>query len=219
MSPVIVVSEEAEEKTVDVNTHTDPPLEVKNQGCKAVPSEEAMDVSSTLVTENKTADQDEAPHTTEPIKVTSSLSLKVSVSDADKLEESRDCVIIQKSGVISLLESSDDEEDDDGNSRHSGEGDERERQGSDGDEEAVCIEEAAGPSRPQAAAQSSADGLFVIDTRPGLQSDEHYYVDEKEEGDTEAIEEAQDEEEFVDEEGDDDDEDEQVLFTSRNPQL
>ncbi|XP_020329875.1 deoxynucleotidyltransferase terminal-interacting protein 2 [Oncorhynchus kisutch] len=219
MSPVIVVSEEAEEKTVDVNTHTDPPLEVKNQECQAVPSEEAMDVSSTLVTENKTADQDEAPHTTTPIKVTSSLSLKVSVSDADKLEESRDCVIIQKSGVISLLESSDDEEDDDGNSRHSGEGDERERQGSDGDEEAVCIEEAAGPSRPQAAAQSSADGLFVIDTRPGLQSDEHYYVDEKEEGDTEAIEEAQDEEEFVDEEGDDDDEDEQVLFTSRNPQL
>uniref|UniRef100_A0A4W5R7W1 Deoxynucleotidyltransferase, terminal, interacting protein 2 n=1 Tax=Hucho hucho TaxID=62062 RepID=A0A4W5R7W1_9TELE len=220
MSPVIVVSDE-EEKTVDVNTHTDPPLEVENQECKAVPSEEAMDVSSTLVTENKTADQDEAPHTTEPIKVTSSLSLKVSVSDADKLEESRDCVIIQKSGVISLLESSDDEEDDDDNSQHSGEGDERDRQGSDGDEDAVCIEEVAGPSRPQAAAQSSADdGLFVIDTRPGLQSDNNYYVDEKEEGDTEAIEEEQDEEEFVDEEGDDDDdEDEQVLFTSRNPQL
>ncbi|XP_055778702.1 deoxynucleotidyltransferase terminal-interacting protein 2 [Salvelinus fontinalis] len=220
MSPVIVVSEEEEEKTVDVNTHTDPPLEVKNQECKAVPSEEAMDVSSTLVTENKTADKDEAPHTTEPIKVTSRLSLKVSVSDADKLEESRDCVIIQKSGVISLLESSDNKEDDDGISQHSGEGDERERKDSDGDEEAVCIEEAAGPSRPQAAAQSSADGLFVIDTRPGLQSDESYYVDEKEEGDMEAIEEAQDEEEFVDEEGDDDDdEDEQVLFTSRNPQL
>lgn len=221
MSPVIVVSEEEEKKTVDINTHTDPPLEVKNQECKAVPSEEAMDVSSTLVAENKTADQDEAPHTTEPIKVTSSLSLKVSVSDADKLEESRDCVIIQKSGVVSLLESSDDEEDDDDNSQHSGEGDERDRQGSEGDEEAVCTEEAAGPSRPQAAAQSSADdGLFVIDTQPGLQSDEHYYVDEKEKCDTEAIEEAQDEEEFVDEEGDDDDdEDEQVLFTSRNPQL
>ncbi|XP_041704914.1 deoxynucleotidyltransferase terminal-interacting protein 2 [Coregonus clupeaformis] len=225
VSPVIVVSDEDEEEKamdVDVNTHTNPPSEVENQECKAVPSEEGMDVSSTLVTENKKADQDKSPHTTEPIKVTSSQNLKVSVSDADKLGEPRDCVIVQKSGVISLLESSEDEEDDD-NSQHSEEADERKRQGSDGEEEAVCIEEEAGPSRPQAAAQSSADdGLFVIDTRPGLQSGQQYYVDDKEKegGDTEA-EEEQDEEEFVDEEGDDDDddEDEQVLFTSRNPQL
>ncbi|CAB1324412.1 unnamed protein product, partial [Coregonus sp. 'balchen'] len=220
MSPVIMVSDEEKVMDVDVNLHRGSPSEVECQECKAVPSEEAMDVSSTLVTENEMADQDQAPHTTEPIEVTSSQNLKFSVSDADKLEESRDSVIIQKSGVISLLESSEEEEDD--NSQHSEEeGDESERQGPDGEEEAVCVED-AGPSRPQAAAaaQSSAPvGLFVVDTRPGLQSDEQYYVDEKEvdtEGDTEAIEEEQDEEECVDQEGD---EDAQVLFTSRNPQL
>uniref|UniRef100_A0A8C7IEL6 Fcf2 pre-rRNA processing C-terminal domain-containing protein n=1 Tax=Oncorhynchus kisutch TaxID=8019 RepID=A0A8C7IEL6_ONCKI len=153
MSPVIVVSEE---KAIDVNPHTGPPLEVDSQECKAVPSEETMDVSSTIVTENERA---ENKGTTEPILVTSIQNLKVSVSDADKLEEPRDTVIIQKSGVISLLESSDEEDDN----------------------------KDANPSRPQAAAaQSSApDGLFVIDTRPGLQSDELYYEDEKEkEGDT-----------------------------------
>jgi hypothetical protein len=86
MSPVIVVSEE---KAIDVNPHTGPPSEVDSQECKAVPSEETMDVSSTIVTENERADQDEAPHTTEPILVTSIQNLKVSVSDADKLEEPR----------------------------------------------------------------------------------------------------------------------------------
>eukprot|EP00063_Salmo_salar_P096390 XP_014071225.1 PREDICTED: deoxynucleotidyltransferase terminal-interacting protein 2-like [Salmo salar] len=216
MSPVIVVSEE---KAIDVNPHRGPQSEVDSQECKALPNEETMDMSSTIVPENERADQDEAPHTTEPVVVTSIQDLKVSVSDADKLEEPRDTVIIQKSGVISLLESSDEDDD---NSQHS----EEEGDGPDGEEEAVYIEdeEDAGPSRPQAAAaQSSApDGLFVIDTQPGLQSDEQCYVDEKEKegdtaGDTEAIEE-QDQEECVDQKGDFD-KDAQVLFTSRNPQL
>jgi hypothetical protein len=57
--------------------------------------------------------------------------------------------------VISLLESSDD------NSQHS----EEEGDGLDGEEEAVCIEDADPSRRQAAAAQASApDGLFVIDT-------------------------------------------------------
>uniref|UniRef100_A0A8C1ZP87 Deoxynucleotidyltransferase terminal-interacting protein 2-like n=2 Tax=Cyprinus carpio TaxID=7962 RepID=A0A8C1ZP87_CYPCA len=58
--------------------------------------------------------------------------------------------------------------------------------------------------------EAHGDGLFVIDTKPGLRSEKQYYVDPKQT-------EEQDEEDFVDEEGDDDDEDSKVLFTSKKP--
>ncbi|XP_059359949.1 deoxynucleotidyltransferase terminal-interacting protein 2 isoform X2 [Carassius carassius] len=59
--------------------------------------------------------------------------------------------------------------------------------------------------------EAHGDGLFVIDTKPGLQSEKQYYVNAKQT-------EEEDEEDFVDEEDDDDDdEDSKVLFTSKKP--
>ncbi|XP_026125160.1 deoxynucleotidyltransferase terminal-interacting protein 2-like isoform X2 [Carassius auratus] len=58
--------------------------------------------------------------------------------------------------------------------------------------------------------EAHGDGLFVIDTKPGLRSEKQYYVDAKQT-------EEEYEEDFVDEEDEDDDEDSTVLFTSKKP--
>ncbi|XP_010870353.2 deoxynucleotidyltransferase terminal-interacting protein 2 [Esox lucius] len=221
MAPVIMVSDEEKEEApidVDVNSHPNPPSEAGSQKCMAGPIKEAIDVSGSLVTAvqkaDQKADQDRAPHTTEAIVVTSSQNLNVCLSAAVK---PRDSILVQKTGFISLLESSEDE-----SMEHSEEeGDDGERQDSDGKGEAVRVEDEASPSVATHSLASDG-GLFVIDTHPGLQSGGQYYVDEQgkssRDGEMAAVEEG-DEEEFVDEEGSDDDEDSKVLFTCRNPQL
>nr|XP_055023589.1 deoxynucleotidyltransferase terminal-interacting protein 2 [Misgurnus anguillicaudatus] len=103
---------------------------------------------------------------------------------------------------ISLLDSSEDEEgSDEGLSADEEEGFSQEAV------DGICEEEMMSPDEGQSSVNHS-NGLFVIDTRPGLQPDEKYYVDAKQ------IEDV-DEEEFVDEEEDDDDEDSEALFTPR----
>ncbi|XP_062855094.1 deoxynucleotidyltransferase terminal-interacting protein 2 isoform X2 [Trichomycterus rosablanca] len=125
-----------------------------------------------------------------------------------------------KKEVLSLLDSSDDEESDAGLS-------DEERCEDDGrdleSEEEMCTDDHQ-PSPSMASDLRASNGLFVIDTRPGLQSSEKYYIDTTQQekhdavGDSKAT--VEEDEEFVDEEGDDDeDEDSKVLFTTRKPAM
>ncbi|XP_067250687.1 deoxynucleotidyltransferase terminal-interacting protein 2 [Chanodichthys erythropterus] len=101
--------------------------------------------------------------------------------------------------MISLLDSSEDEDSAD-------EGLLSEEEGCSQEAEDVQSED-----HVMSEAEAHGNGLFVIDTRPGRQPDEQYYVDAKQ------IEE-EDEDDFVDEEGEDDeDADSKVLFTPRKP--
>ncbi|CAJ1060514.1 deoxynucleotidyltransferase terminal-interacting protein 2 [Xyrichtys novacula] len=122
-------------------------------------------------------------------------------------------VTVQKTKVISLLESSEEESESD-----------EEEAGYVSEEE----EEEDLGSRTKERAGKSVEGLFMIDTRPGEEADEHYYKERQTEDEErvatgegdEQGEEEEDEEEFVDEAGDeDDDEDAMILFSSRNPNL
>ncbi|XP_051524158.1 uncharacterized protein LOC127423697 [Myxocyprinus asiaticus] len=110
-------------------------------------------------------------------------------------------------GMISLLDGSEDEESGEGLSPDEEEG------GRSQEAEDMPSEELMYPDGNQMSVEAAAhsNGLFVIDTRPGLRPDEKYYVDVKQT-------EEEDEEDFVDEAGDDDDdEDSRVLFASRKP--
>lgn len=122
-------------------------------------------------------------------------------------EEEPEVITIWKKELISLLDSSEDDEEDD---------DEEERDVSDAEETRGV------PSPKPGAAGMVIDGLFMIDTRPGQEADEQYYlgkaVEKKEPTEDEA--EQEEEEDFVDEEGnDEDDEGADVLYSSRNPLL
>ncbi|XP_026160839.1 deoxynucleotidyltransferase terminal-interacting protein 2 [Mastacembelus armatus] len=143
------------------------------------------------------------------IQVTSSQRI---TADSDSDEKPRDIIVQNRKG-ISLLESSDDEDEYAEEEEEEGESSGAEEEEDLGDME----EERAGPSKKSGIAGTSVEGLFVIDTRPGQEADEHYYK----EAPTEEAEQEEQDEEFVDEEGDedDDDEDAQILFSSRNPQL
>ncbi|KAM4629175.1 deoxynucleotidyltransferase terminal-interacting protein 2 [Polymixia lowei] len=146
----------------------------------------------------------------EPIQVTSGQEQKVTVEPGSE-QEPKDSVVVQKTGIISLLESSEDEDGYVEEDESSGEEEEKE------EDLRIMEEEKAGPSKKSKVAAASLEGLFMIDTRPGQEADEQYY---KEDPSEKAVEqEEQDEEEFVDEEGDEDedDEDAQMLFFSRNP--
>ncbi|KAL4634901.1 deoxynucleotidyltransferase terminal-interacting protein 2 isoform X1 [Arapaima gigas] len=102
-----------------------------------------------------------------------------------------------------LLESSEEEDENDDESA-----DEQESEGSNcGDKTVVLDESQAGPSKPGFKEPMDTDGLFVVDTRPGLHPDEKYYMDEEQEQ-VESSEEDKSEEEFIDEEDDDDEEEE-----------
>ncbi|XP_068599184.1 deoxynucleotidyltransferase terminal-interacting protein 2 [Brachionichthys hirsutus] len=88
------------------------------------------------------------------------------------------------------------------------------------DEGEVCDEEEEGDLvrvGEAAAAGTSVDGLFVIDTRPGQDTDQQYYMEEVKATKDKGLEEEEQGEDFVDEEGDDEDEDAKILFSSRNP--
>ncbi|XP_051951078.1 deoxynucleotidyltransferase terminal-interacting protein 2 [Xyrauchen texanus] len=109
-------------------------------------------------------------------------------------------------GMISLLDSSEDEESAEGLSA-----DEEEEDQSQEAEDMQSEEESMYPYGNQMSVEAEAhsNGLFVIDTRPGLRSEEKYYVDAKQT-------EEEDEEDFVDEE-EDEDEDSKVLFSTKKP--
>lgn len=129
-------------------------------------------------------------------------SQKSNITVASSPEHRPEVINVQNKKAVSLLESSEDEEEDE---------DEYEMEVSD------MAEELEGPSNRCEGAGTSVDGLFIIDTRPGQEVDEHYYMEKTTK---EERAEQEDEDEFVDEEGDDDDdEDADILFSSRNPLL
>lgn len=138
-------------------------------------------------------------------QVTSSQGHNVKVDSVS--EEEPEVITIWKKELISLLDSSEDDEEEDG-----------EEEGDVSDAE----EKRSVPSPKPGAAGMDIDGLFMIDTRPGQEADEQYYLGkaaEKKEP-TEDKAEQEEEEDFVDEEGnDDDDEGADVLYSSRNPLL
>ncbi|XP_059197919.1 deoxynucleotidyltransferase terminal-interacting protein 2 [Centropristis striata] len=214
--------EETEEKdeameVADVDAHS-------QQGDEAAavetgPSEEQkMEVSTLQRDVQQVVDSSEVQ--VESIQVTSSQQQHITV-DSDPEEQPKD-VIVQKTKIISLLDSSEDED-----AEEEEEEEEEEKEEEVEQDSGYQAEERAGPSQKCEAAAASVDGLFMIDTRPGLEADEQYYKEKpteeeervsKQEG-AEQQEEEEDEE-FVDEEGDDeDDEDAEILFSSRNPQL
>ncbi|XP_042617842.1 deoxynucleotidyltransferase terminal-interacting protein 2 isoform X1 [Cyprinus carpio] len=109
--------------------------------------------------------------------------------------------------MISLLDSSDDEDSADEGLSSEEEGCSHKAEDVQSEDDGMC------PDLNQVSEEAEAysNGLFVIDTKPGLQSKDQYYVDAKQT-------EEEDEEDFVDEDGDDDDdEDSKVLFAPKKP--
>ncbi|CAL9696245.1 unnamed protein product [Knipowitschia caucasica] len=135
----------------------------------------------------------------EPIQCTSSQPT------AQFSEQPPQGAAVQSKRGINLLDSSD-EDDDFADEIGESSGDEAEESG----EELLQSTETK--------VTKAAEGLFMIDTRPGEDADELYYQDRLKERGQVAEEE---EEEFLDEEGDDDDHDDaaDVLFSSRDPQF
>uniref|UniRef100_A0A4W6G345 Deoxynucleotidyltransferase, terminal, interacting protein 2 n=1 Tax=Lates calcarifer TaxID=8187 RepID=A0A4W6G345_LATCA len=176
--------------------------------------EEKMEVSTVNADTQQVVDASEVQ--VESIQVTSSQQHKITVG-SDSEQRPRD-VIVQKSKVTSLLESSDDEDE------YAEEEEEKEVEEEDLGYREEEEEERGGPSKKSDAAAASVAGLFMIDTRPGQEADEHYYkerpTEEEEEAKPKEAGLEEQDEEFLDEEGDDDDdEDTKILFSSRNPQL
>ncbi|KAG8003666.1 Deoxynucleotidyltransferase terminal-interacting protein 2 [Nibea albiflora] len=177
--------------------------------------EEEMEVGALTVDAQQVVDSSEVQ--VQSIQVTPSQQHSITV-DSGPAQQPKD-VIVQKAMTVSLLDSSDDEDD----------YTEEEEEEQEEEEEEVSEEEKGGCSSKSEAAGPSVDGLFMIDTRPGQEADEHYYkekpTEEEEEEQNKATKEGSGEqeeqdEEFVDEEGDDDDdEDTSILFSSRNPLL
>ncbi|XP_053286238.1 deoxynucleotidyltransferase terminal-interacting protein 2 isoform X2 [Pleuronectes platessa] len=208
----IMAEEEVDQpmEAADVGTHSSQGDEAAGEDAvvEAGPSdEEKMEVNTDA---QQVVDSSEVQ--VESIQVTSSQQLTITV-DSEPEQQQND-VIVQKTKVISLLDSSDDEEEGD----VSGDEEEEEELGL-GKEEEV-----AGPSKTSDSASAAVGGLFMIDTRPGQEADEHYYNErptEEEEAQNREAEQGEQDEEFVDEEGDDDDDDEdaKILFSCRNPQL
>ncbi|XP_045904859.1 deoxynucleotidyltransferase terminal-interacting protein 2 isoform X1 [Micropterus dolomieu] len=208
------ITEENEEamEVAQVDTRTSQGHEAVDAVVEPRPSEEEkMEVSSL----NGDAQQVVELHV-ESVQVTSNQPHKITVESGPE-RQPKD-VIVQNTKTISLLETSEDEDE-------SADEEERDVSGEEEEDLGYSAEERAGPSSKSGAAGTSVEGLFMIDTRPGEDADEHYYKEkpteeeEKATGDERAEQEEQDEE-FVDEEGDDDDdEDANILFSSRNPLL
>lgn len=162
--------------------------------------EEKMDATSLNADSLQVVDSSEVVS----IHLASSQKHNITVA-ADAEQQPEDTVIVQNRKTVSLLESSEDDDDEE-------EEDER-----DISDEEHMEEDRGRPSRDSEAAGTSLDGLFMIDTRPGQEADEQFYL-EKPTKKEERVE-LEEEEEFVDEEGEDDEEDSNILFSSRNPLL
>ncbi|XP_023677169.2 deoxynucleotidyltransferase terminal-interacting protein 2 [Paramormyrops kingsleyae] len=125
-----------------------------------------------------------------------------------------------KKPCLLLLDSSEDEGDsEDGRSVQESESDGDNMDNDGENQNSSSNQNQAGPSKCEA--PMPCDGLFVIDTQPGLRFDDKYYLDEEQEmkenevgEEDNDMEEDQNEEEFVDEE--EDDEDSELLFKSKN---
>lgn len=172
--------------------------------------EEKMDVASLDSDSQQVVDSSEVVS----IQLASRQQHSITVAPGPE-QQPEDTIIVQNRKTVSLLESSEDEDEEN-------EEDDEEDERDISDEE--HMEEARRrPSRASEAAGTSLDGLFMIDTRPGQEADEQYYMEKprKKEEKTTAEERAEleEEDEFVDEEGDDDEEDASILFSSRNPLL
>ncbi|TSN76554.1 Deoxynucleotidyltransferase terminal-interacting protein 2 [Bagarius yarrelli] len=141
-----------------------------------------------------------------------SSSSKVSKTSTGKSEPVKMC--------ISLLDSSEDEEseDDDGLSVEGGNDDD----GKLASEDEMCCSEDQ-PSSSTATHSHTGNDLFVIDTRPGSQPTETYYIHKtQKERDDQDSKPVMEEEDFVDEEGDEDEEDDKdakVLFVTKTPSV
>ncbi|ROI46650.1 Deoxynucleotidyltransferase terminal-interacting protein 2 [Anabarilius grahami] len=115
----------------------------------------------------------------------------------------------QKEMIYSLLDSSEDEDSADEGLPLEEEGCSQEAEDVESEDHVMCPD----GNRMSEETEPHGNGLFVIDTRPGRQPDEQYYVDAKQ-----IEEEEEDEDDFVDEEGEDDeDADSKVLFAPKRP--
>ncbi|XP_016151517.1 deoxynucleotidyltransferase terminal-interacting protein 2-like isoform X1 [Sinocyclocheilus grahami] len=109
--------------------------------------------------------------------------------------------------MISLLDSSEDEDSADEGLSSEEEGCSHKVEDVQSEDDVMCPD----GNQVSEKAEAHGNGLFVIDTKPGLRSKKPYYVDAKQT-------EEEDEEDFVDEDGDDDDdEDSKVLFAPKKP--
>ncbi|XP_008290827.1 deoxynucleotidyltransferase terminal-interacting protein 2 [Stegastes partitus] len=177
------------------------------------PSEEEEEEEEEMEVSTLTTD---AQQVVESVQVTSSQQHKVTV-DSDPEQEPKD-VVVQNRTVISLLDSSDEEHDDEDEEEE----EEEEREASEEEDLGPGVEQRGEPSSRSEPAAGSAQGLFMIDTRPGQDANEQYYHDgrREEEAATSKGGEQEEDEEFVDEEDEEeDDEDAQILFSSRNTRL
>lgn len=155
-----------------------------------------------------------APECSGDVQVTSSQQAAVTV-DSSPERPPADAVAGQKKQVISLLYSSEEEEDEDEEGHEQKEEEQME----------LSDEETPGPSGKPEVALAEMGGMFMIDTRPGQEADEDYYMTKGAEGDRavqkdqgkEEKEVEEEEEEFVDEEEEEDDETANMLYSSRNP--
>nr|XP_020494611.1 deoxynucleotidyltransferase terminal-interacting protein 2 [Labrus bergylta] len=213
------ITEETEDKdnAADVDDHSsqaDEAVEVetrpREEEEEGEEGEEKMEVSTLNRDDQQVVDSCEVDF----IQVTSNEQHKITVDCVP--EEKPNDVTVQKTKVISLLESSEDEDE-------SAEEEEEEREISEMEDLECRPEERSGPSKSSDTAGPSVEGLFMIDTRPGEEADELYLkgrpTEDEEEKATKAEGAKQEEqdEEFVDEEGDDDDdEDAMILFSSKN---
>ncbi|KAM9358351.1 deoxynucleotidyltransferase terminal-interacting protein 2 [Symphorus nematophorus] len=200
-------TEEKDKAMDDVDAHSSQGDKDAVEQTRPSEEEEKMEVSTLSRGAQQVVDSSEV--TVECIQVTSSQQQNITVDSVP--EQQLEDVTVQNKKKISLLESSEDEDEDEDEEEF-----EEEREASEEEEE----DERRGPSSKPEAAGSSVDGLFMIDTRPGQEADEHYYKEKLTEGQEGRAEQEEQDEEFVDEEGDDDDDEEaKILFASRNPLL
>ncbi|KAL2090085.1 hypothetical protein ACEWY4_014773 [Coilia grayii] len=222
----ICAASESKEETVDdvsVRPDTSSLETATKEGAHQEDEEQTRKVCASDGTELNEDPEDAPPSSIDP---------EVSAQDGDQPSGSG---ASQKfAGVSLLLLESSDDEDEDSDACSLPEGGHGASE-SEGDSEEVSDLEEALTARTKSRANAQplpSDGLFVIDTQPGLDPSQKYYteggpvrterVEQQEEDEMagEALGTGEDEEEFVDEEVEEEDEDSQVLFTSsRNPAL
>lgn len=150
----------------------------------------------------------QAPECSNNVQVMSNQQAAAVTVESSPQRQPADAVAAQNNRSISLLDSSEEEEEDE----------------EEVEEELVEVseEETPGPSgRPGA----EMGGMFMIDTRPGQDADEDYYMTKEAEGDKAVQQDRgeergrveEEEEEFVDEAEEEDDETTNMLYSSRNP--
>lgn len=234
-------SEPKEERMEDVSVHTDSSVQDGVEDDKEPTRPDTSCLKSVQVTEEEAQqDEDDQPmevDTTENAEVGKGLTHISSSVDVEGLaaqdcsEEPTGSGSSKKPAAVSLLDSSDDEEEVDSDAcsltKEPAGVQEASESEEDDDDDDSSDETLTTMAKLKAKAQiPSSDGLFVIDTQPGVQSSQAFYLEERpgveagegQEGDKmkETRDQDEDDEEFVDEEEDEEDEDSKILFTSRD---